>query len=330
MKLGDACEQCDTEAEGETMKEQLTKRPRIDWAAAPMEFHERFGYPNCKGTRFGTTKNRRQRRRYRDAENDLQMWLRLQVVARTTFGDVQSAGQQHGDRGREMCRTSPCNHVMQRSTRNRGWQWLPFRSCPLITTVIRLKSMTTADTNIWLDAVRETVSSYRRMIDATVAQLDDDELFARPAPNINSVAIILRHLGGNLHSRWTDFLTTDGEKPTRDRDTEFLDWDGDRNSLIEYFDTGWNAMANALASIDCTTMGRAVLIRGESHSIPQALTRSLTHLSYHVGQIAIIARMVHVGDWKWLTIAPGASDTHNAKTWGNSASRSIYADPNGG
>ena len=97
-----------------------------------------------------------------------------------------------------------------------------------------------------MDAVAETVSSYRRMIDATVEQLSDEELNVRPAPNINSVAVILRHLGGNLRSRWTDFLTTDGEKPDRDRDTEFLDWDGDRDSLIAHFDAGWDALTAAI------------------------------------------------------------------------------------
>jgi len=84
----------------------------------------------------------------------------------------------------------------------------------------------------WLDAMRDTVSSYRRMIDATVEQLTDAELFARPAPGINSVAVILRHLGGNLQSRWTDFMTTDGEKPDRNRDTEFLDWNAMPNPLV--------------------------------------------------------------------------------------------------
>ena len=86
----------------------------------------------------------------------------------------------------------------------------------------------------WIAAFADTVASYRRMIDATVAQLSDAELHARPAPDVNSVAVILRHLGGNLRSRWTDFLTTDGEKPDRHRESEFLDWDGDRVSLMDH------------------------------------------------------------------------------------------------
>ena len=180
----------------------------------------------------------------------------------------------------------------------------------------------------WLDVMLSTVSSYRRLIDATVDQLTDDELFARPAPNINSVAIILRHLGGNLESRWTEFMTTDGEKPNRNRDSEFLDWDGDRNSLIAHFNSGWDALLLAIESIDDNNIDTIIHIRGEPHSIPQALTRSVTHLTYHVGQIAIIARMVHDGDWKWLTIAPGLSAKHNDKTWGTTESRSILSDRN--
>ena len=178
----------------------------------------------------------------------------------------------------------------------------------------------------WIDAVKETVNSYRRMIDAAVEQLSDAELHTRPAANVNSVAIILRHLGGNLRSRWTDFRTTDGEKPDRDRDSEFLDWDGDRDSLIAYFDAGWRALKDAIDQLDHSNIDGMIDIRGEPHTIPQALTRSVTHLSYHVGQIAMIARMVHVGDWRWLTIPPGDSQLHNARTWGTNRSQSIFGE----
>ena len=177
----------------------------------------------------------------------------------------------------------------------------------------------------WLVTMRNTVSSYREMIDATVEQLTDAELFARPAVEINSVAIILRHLGGNLRSRWTDFLTTDGEKPDRNRDTEFLDWDGDRQSLTEHFDRGWDAFECALKTIDDQNINQTIHIRGEPHSVRQAIVRSTTHVVYHVGQICMTARMVHDGDWRWLTVAPGSSAEHNDQTWGTAASRSILS-----
>lgn len=185
--------------------------------------------------------------------------------------------------------------------------------------------MTQEETRIWLSTIRETVSGYGRMVDATVEQLSDEELFSRPGPDINSVAVILRHLGGNLCSRWTDFLTSDGEKPDRDRDAEFTDWDGDRQSLLDHFHVGWAALESAIAMMDDNTVSQTIYIRGEPHSVAQALLRSVTHVTYHVGQIAIVARMVHQGDWKWLTVAPGDSVTHNQKTWGTAASRSIFS-----
>ncbi len=186
--------------------------------------------------------------------------------------------------------------------------------------------MTTTFNTEWIEAVSETVVSYRRMIDAIVAQLSDAELHSRPAADINSVAIILRHLGGNLRSRWTDFLTTDGEKPDRNRETEFQQWDGDRESLMPHFDAGWEALTAAIQLVDDSNINQQALIRGEPHSIHQALTRSMTHLTYHVGQMAMIARMVHDGEWRWLTIAPGASSEHNERTWGTNASRSVFGE----
>lgn len=181
--------------------------------------------------------------------------------------------------------------------------------------------MATADP--WLTATLGTIDGYRRMIDAAVTQLTDDELTRRLAAEINSVAAILRHLGGNLRSRWSDFLTTDGEKTDRDRDAEFEDWPGDRASLMAYFDAGWQTMRNSLASLNADDLTRKVTIRGEQHSVQRAILRSITHTSYHVGQIMLVARLVHDGVWQWLTIAPGGSAAHNQQTWGTSASRGM-------
>jgi uncharacterized damage-inducible protein DinB len=179
--------------------------------------------------------------------------------------------------------------------------------------------MVTTDT--WIAAVKANIASYRRMIDEAVSQLSDSELFARPQPEFNSVAIILRHLGGNLHSRWTDFLTSDGEKPNRDRDSEFLDWQGDRSSLLAHFDAGWAKLTAAVEQLDATMIGQPIFVRGEQHTVADALLRSLMHTSYHVGQIVMIARLVHSGEWRWLSIPPGQSALHNKQSWGTPASR---------
>ena len=176
--------------------------------------------------------------------------------------------------------------------------------------------------SLWLEATKETIAGYRRMIDASVAQLTDDQLFARPQQGINSVATLLRHLGGNLQSRWTNFLTEDGEKPDRQRELEFADWEGSRDELIQYFDAGWKQLEATLDSLTVEQLAQTVAIRGESHTVPQAIQRSLTHLAYHAGQILLIARIVHGDDqsWQWLTIKPGESQRHNESTWGTPAS----------
>jgi len=178
----------------------------------------------------------------------------------------------------------------------------------------------------WVKSIAATFTSYRRMIDGAIAQLSDEELCRRSRPDTNSVAVILRHLGGNLLSRWTDFLTTDGEKPDRNRDREFQDWQGNRDSLVAYFNSGWDILMKALAQIDAKNIESAVYIRGERHSVADAVLRSLAHVSYHAGQIMLVARMVHAGSWDWLTIAPGGSAQHNRQTWGTSASRSVLGE----
>lgn len=173
----------------------------------------------------------------------------------------------------------------------------------------------------WLTAVIETIDSHRRLLDGAIKQLSNEEITRRPAEDVNSIAVILRHLGGNLLSRWTDFLTSDGEKPNRDRDAEFEDWPGDRASLLAFFDDGWQTWRHAIESLSASDLAKIVTIRGEPHTVPLAIARSLTHTAYHIGQIMLLARLVHSGDWQWLTIRPGGSQQYNEQTWGTAASR---------
>jgi hypothetical protein len=173
----------------------------------------------------------------------------------------------------------------------------------------------------WISASLIVIDSHRRLVDGALKQVSDEELVRRPAEGLNSIAVILRHLGGNLLSRWTDFLTTDGDKPSRDRDSEFDDWQGDRASLMAFFDSGWQTWRSSMESLTSDDFAKSVTIRGEPHTVPQAIQRSLTHTAYHVGQIMLIARSIHDGDWQWLTIRPGGSQKHNEQTWGTAASR---------
>jgi hypothetical protein len=182
-------------------------------------------------------------------------------------------------------------------------------------------------TDPWIAAVLETIDSHRRLAEGAIAQLTDDELTRRPADGINSVAVIMRHIAGNLISRWTDFLTTDGEKPTRKRDAEFEDWPGPRKSLERHFHVGWQVWRTAIESLTPDDLTKTVTIRGEPHSVPLAIERSLTHTAYHVGQIMLIARLVHSGDRQWQTIRPGGSQQHNEQTWGTAASRGAAGPP---
>jgi len=151
-----------------------------------------------------------------------------------------------------------------------------------------------------------------------VDQLDAD-LVRRPLdPETNSVAVILKHLGGNLRSRFTDFLTTDGEKPDRRRDDEFVDafpaGEAGRAGALAAFDSGWSVLTATLATLTDADLGRTVTIRGEPHTVARALARSLAHVAYHQGQVTLIARtLVGPGRWKVITIPRGGSREHDAR-----------------
>jgi len=183
---------------------------------------------------------------------------------------------------------------------------------------------------LWQEATGDTAASYRRQILAAVEQLSDEEFFRRPAPGFNSVAIIVRHIAGNLKSRWTDFLYTDGEKPDRNRDAEFEDWPSDRASLMQYFDEGWSRLTAAIDSIDAPMLERTIAIRGEVHSLPLALSRSLAHTASHAGQIVMLARMMHQGDWRWLSIQPGMSEQYNKANWSAAATNATSTSATSG
>jgi uncharacterized damage-inducible protein DinB len=151
---------------------------------------------------------------------------------------------------------------------------------------------------------------YRQLAERAMVQLDDEAFFRRPGEQVNSVALIVKHLSGNLLSRWTDFLTTDGEKPSRNRDDEFvITPDDTRSQLMERWQAGWSAVANALQSLQDSDLQRTITIRGEPHTAQQALLRGLNHAAYHTGQILYLARFLK-SDATWLTIAPGQSKSH--------------------
>ncbi len=170
----------------------------------------------------------------------------------------------------------------------------------------------------FLSAIKNTLEANKRMADRAIEQTADDKMHLALDENTNSIAVIMKHVAGNLISRWTDFLTTDGEKPWRNRDDEFVDTFTNRAELIAYWNRGWSCVLSTLDKLTPTDLNTTVTIRGEPHSVPLALERSLGHTCYHVGQIIQIAR-VHAGeDWKTLTIPRGGSEQFNQTKWGQS------------
>jgi hypothetical protein len=158
-----------------------------------------------------------------------------------------------------------------------------------------------------LSEIRAEFRRYRKMAEDTLADLDDKSFFHKPGTAVNPIALIVKHVGGNLRSRWTDFLTTDGEKPDRQRDTEFEILAGDsRDSIMQRWQTGWSVLETTLGSLSNLDLDRTITIRGEVMSAREASLRSVTHTAYHVGQILYLARLLQP-DRKWLTIPPGQS-----------------------
>jgi uncharacterized protein DUF1572 len=154
-------------------------------------------------------------------------------------------------------------------------------------------------------------------------QLDDTGFFAVTAPGLNSVAVIARHLGSNMLSRWTDFLTTDGEKPTRDRDAELEPFPANmtpaeaarvRAEVMDTWNRGWAVLLETLETLTEADLARTITIRTVEHSVTLALLRQLDHYAFHVGQINAIARtIVGTENWQWFTLAPGETKAFNEK-----------------
>ncbi len=156
------------------------------------------------------------------------------------------------------------------------------------------------------DFLKESISEYRKYKnfgDKSFAQiLTDAEMHWQPNEESNSIAIIIKHLHGNMLSRWTDFLTTDGEKPTRTRDEEFIGRKETKAELLDLWEQGWQCTFNALESLTEKDFDKIITIRNEPHTIVQAILRQLSHYSQHVGQIIYITKMIRNEEWKTLTI----------------------------
>jgi hypothetical protein len=161
----------------------------------------------------------------------------------------------------------------------------------------------------YLEDIRFSFRKQKELAEKAFRQVQSDENFFRqPAECSNSIAAIIKHVAGNLASRWTDFLTTDGDKPWRNRDAEFIITKADtRSSLVQAWGAGWNVLFLTLAGLGEEDLQKRITIRGEEHSVLQAIHRSLTHTAYHTGQIVYLSRMLQKEGWEWITIPPGQS-----------------------
>lgn len=153
--------------------------------------------------------------------------------------------------------------------------------------------------------------NYKKMAERAAEQVSDEEFFTLIDAEANSIALIVKHIAGNLRSRWTDFLTTDGEKEFRKRDTEFELIDDTRESLMEFWETGWQALFDNIEPLTVEDFSRTVTIRGEPHTIVEAINRQLTHYAYHVGQIVLLAKHFRSADWKTLSVPKNRSAEFN-------------------
>ncbi len=152
---------------------------------------------------------------------------------------------------------------------------------------------------------------YKRLAERAMEQVTDEQLFAVIDREANSIAVIVKHMTGNMRSRWTDFLTTDGEKPDRDRDSEFIEPPATRNELLAMWEDGWSRVFSAIEPLTEADLGRTVTIRGEAHSVMQAINRQLAHYAHHVGQIVLLAKHFACDHWHSLSVPRNKSAEFN-------------------
>ena len=164
--------------------------------------------------------------------------------------------------------------------------------------------------NYLSDAVA-SFRNYKRLAERAVEQTSDEQFFLTIDAESNSVAIIVKHIAGNLHSRWSDFLSSDGEKPDRDRDAEFEMQNDTRESMMDFWETGWQILFDNLEPLTEEDFSKTITIRGEPHTVVEAINRQLTHYAYHIGQIVFLAKHLKSSDWKTLSVPRNRSADFN-------------------
>jgi hypothetical protein len=163
--------------------------------------------------------------------------------------------------------------------------------------------------------------AYKQLAERAMEQVSDEQLFIALDEESNSIAIIVKHMAGNMRSRWTDFLTADGEKPDRNRDSEFVDPAATRAALLQVWEEGWACVFGAIEPLTDADLGRRITIRGEAHSVMQAVNRQVAHYAQHVGQIVLLAKHFAGAGWKSLSVPRNRSAEFNRKVASGEASQ---------
>lgn len=167
---------------------------------------------------------------------------------------------------------------------------------------------------------------YKQLAEKAMTQLKDEQLFYVPSPESNSIAIIVQHLAGNMLSRWTDFLTSDGEKEWRNRDAEFEFIIKNKQELDALWNKGWEVCLNTLKSLNNEDLEKVIYIRNQGHTVLEAINRQLAHYPYHVGQIVFLAKLLVTQSWQTLSIAKNQSENYNADKFSKDKSIGHFTD----
>jgi uncharacterized damage-inducible protein DinB len=182
-------------------------------------------------------------------------------------------------------------------------------------------SMALKFTNSYLEDSLAVFRYYKNLAERAMAQVTDEQLVAVLDNEMNSISQIVKHMAGNMRSRWTDFLTSDGEKPDRNRDSEFEDPPATRAALLALWEEGWGYLFGALEPLSEQDLQRTVTIRGEAHSVMQAINRQVAHYSYHCGQIVLLAKHFKHSEWQSLSVPRGQSAGFNRRVLAGEASQ---------
>ena len=179
----------------------------------------------------------------------------------------------------------------------------------------------------YLEEAQRQLRGHKRMAEGAMSQLSDEELFRAIDSESNSVAIIVKHLAGNMRSRFTDFLTSDGEKPNRQRDTEFvLDANTTRADVMKWWEEGWKVVFDCIGSLHPDDVTKTVVIRNEPHTVLQAINRQIAHYAQHIGQIVFLAKHLKVSEWQTLSVPRGKSEEFNAGKLKLNYSKGVITD----